>query len=94
MTYAEALETIEEKYFVGDTIEKDDIEYEIIECFPSPSDSVQLGIFIDKLRNGEPLDKAILAFMHRNDLEIYIKLQNLSTNEKSECLVQDIGNVE
>lgn len=94
MTYKEAFEIIEENYFIGDTIEKDDIEYEILHCFPCPSDSVQLGIFLDNLRRGQSLDNAISAFMGRDDLEIYMQVRNLSTKEESEGLVQDIGNIE
>lgn len=94
MTYKEAFDTIEENYFIGDVIEKDDIQYEILHCFPCPSDSIQLGIFLDNLRRGQSHDKAISAFMGRDDLEIYMQVKNLSTNEESEGFVQDIGNVE
>ena len=94
MTYQEAFDIIEENYFIGDVIEKDGIQYEILHCFPSPSESLQLGFFLEDLRNGQTPAEAILRFITRNDLEIYMKVKNILTGEELDGFVQNFGSVE
>ncbi len=94
MTYNEVIKIITENYISTKKIEKGGVEYKILDCFPCPSTQSKLGVFKESLRKGQTPEKAITRFMSSTDLEVYMRVKNVSTGDTSEGFFKDIGNIE
>jgi len=88
MTHKECLDLLDERnYHPNSEYTNKGTTYIILNSFPSPTEEQQLGIFKNSLKDGIKPEDAINRFITRNDLEVYLYLENPQTGEILEGLL-------